>query len=146
MIETNKNNKKIENKKKLKIFGISIWTILTYFIFYSIIGYVIESIFGIITKGVWESRQSFLYGPFCSIYGLGAVFIIVFSQYFKKNNFTLLIGGYIIGTFTEYIISFLLEIFLQTTWWDYSDRILNINRKSMPIIFYILGNPNCYLN
>lgn len=146
MIETNKNNEKIENKKKLKIFGISIWTILTYFIFYSIIGYIIESIFGIITKGVWESRQSFLYGPFCSIYGLGAVFIIVFSQYFKKNNFTLLIGGYIIGTFTEYIISFLLEIFLQTTWWDYSDRILNINRKSMLIIFYILGNPNCYFN
>ena len=146
MIETNKNNEKIENKKKLKIFGISIWTILTYFIFYSIIGYIIESIFGIITKGVWESRQSFLYGPFCSIYGLGAVFIIVFSQYFKKNNFTLLIGGYIIGTFTEYIISLLLEIFLQTTWWDYSDRILNINRKSMLIIFYILGNPNCYFN
>lgn len=146
MIETNKNNEKIENKKKLKIFGISIWTILTYFIFYSIIGYIIESIFGIITKGVWESRQSFLYGPLCSIYGLGAVFIIVFSQYFKKNNFTLLIGGYIIGTFTEYIISFLLEIFLQTTWWDYSDRILNINRKSMLIIFYILGNPNCYFN
>lgn len=82
MAETNKNDKKIENKKKLKIFGISIWTILTYFIFYSIIGYVIESIFGVITKGVWESRQSFLYGPFCSIYGLGAVFIIVFSRIF----------------------------------------------------------------
>ena len=82
MAETNKNDKKIENKKKLKIFVISIWTILTYFIFYSIIGYVIESIFGIITKGVWESRQSFLYGPFCSIYGLGAVFIIVFSRIF----------------------------------------------------------------
>lgn len=82
MAETNKNDKKIENKKKLKIFGISIWTILTYFIFYSIIGYVIESIFGIITKGVWESRQSFLYGPFCSIYGLGAVFIIIFSRIF----------------------------------------------------------------
>ena len=82
MAETNKNDKKIENKKKLKIFGISIWTILTYFIFYSIIGYVIESIFGIITKGVWESRQSSLYGPFCSIYGLGAVFIIIFSRIF----------------------------------------------------------------
>ena len=82
MAETNKNDKKIENKKKLKIFGISIWTILTNFIFYSIIGYVIESIFGIITKGVWESRQSFLYGPFCSIYGLGAVFIIIFSRIF----------------------------------------------------------------
>ena len=37
MAETNKNDKKIENKKKLKIFGISIWTILTYFIFYSML-------------------------------------------------------------------------------------------------------------
>ena len=52
--------------KKLEqtIFGISIWKLLTYFIIYSVIGYVLETLFGIVTKGVWESRQSFLYGPF----------------------------------------------------------------------------------
>ncbi len=48
--------------------GISIWRILAYFIIYSFFGYIIETIFGIATKGVWESRQSFLYGPFCAIY------------------------------------------------------------------------------
>ena len=47
-------------KKTFKIMGISIWRILAYFIIYSFFGYIIETIFGIVTKGVWESRQSFL--------------------------------------------------------------------------------------
>ena len=69
----------MEKKKKTPtIMGISIWRILAYFIIYSFFGYIIETIFGIATKGVWESRQSFLYGPFCAIYGLGACIMIIF--------------------------------------------------------------------
>lgn len=71
-------NKTIEQKKKLTIMGLSVWRILAYFIIYSVVGYIIETIFGIITKGTWESRQSFLYGPFCAIYGLGAAIMIMF--------------------------------------------------------------------
>ena len=69
--------KKVNKKKTLTINGISIWRILAYFIIYSVAGYIIETLYGIVTKGVWESRQSFLYGPFCGIYGLGAVIMIV---------------------------------------------------------------------
>lgn len=43
---------------------INIWKILTYFILYSFLGYLIETIFGILTTGLWQCRQSFLYGPF----------------------------------------------------------------------------------
>ena len=63
--------------KKFTIFGVSIWRIFAYFIIYSVIGYIIETVFGMVTKGVIESRQSFLYGPFCAIYGLGAVNISI---------------------------------------------------------------------
>lgn len=66
---------------------------------------------------------------FYGIYGVGAVIIIVFSQYFNKNNFTLFLGGYIIGTTTEYLTSFLVEVILHTKWWDYSNNILNINGR-----------------
>ena len=52
-------------KKEFKICGISIWRILAYFIIYSIVGWAIETAFGMLTKGVIESRKSFLYGPFC---------------------------------------------------------------------------------
>ncbi len=121
----------MENADKLeyKILGISIWKIFVYFIIYSVLGYIIETIFAAITMGVLESRQSFLYGPFLGIYGVGAVFIILFSKYFDKNNFTLFIGGYIIGTLTEYILSFLIEVILETRWWDYFGKILNINGR-----------------
>ena len=113
----------------IKIMNISIWKIFTYFILYSIVGFILETVFSIITTGLWESRRSFLYGPFCGIYGVGAILIIIFSKYFNKNNFYLFIGGYIIGTVTEYSISFLVETILKTQWWDYSGRLLNINGR-----------------
>ncbi len=118
-----------EEKKKFNILGISIWRILAYFILYSVIGYIIETLFGIMTKGTWESRQSFLYGPFCCIYGVGAVVMIVFLQFFNKNNNTLFWGGFLIGSATEYIISFLGEKIFHVIWWDYSNMPLNINGR-----------------
>ena len=108
----------------------SIWRLLAYFIIYSFLGYVIETIFAIFNYGVWESRQSFLYGPFCCIYGLGAAIIILVLRYrFFKNNHTLFVGGFIVGSIVEYIVSFLGELILNVKWWDYSNRFLNINGR-----------------
>ena len=50
--------KEIE-KKKFSLFGISIWKLCVYFILYSFLGYIIETLYGIVTMGVWQSRQSF---------------------------------------------------------------------------------------
>ena len=85
---TSKNEEKnITSKNNKKKF--TLIQILAYFIIYSIIGFIIETIFGLLTKGVLESRKSFLYGPFCGIYGVGAVVMIVGLQHLKKNNYTL---------------------------------------------------------
>lgn len=116
-------------KRKFNIFGISIWKLFIYFIVYSIAGYIIETLFAFATMGVLECRQSFLYGPFLGVYGVGAVCIILFSQYFKKNNITLFLGGYIIGSITEYFVSFATEVVVGTRWWDYSGKILNVNGR-----------------
>ena len=59
-----------KNKKSFNILGINIWKLCAYFIIYSFLGYIVETLFGIVTKGLWECRQSFLYGPFCGIYGM----------------------------------------------------------------------------
>jgi len=59
----------------------------------------------------------------------GAVIIILFAQFFDKNNFTLFLGGYAIGSITEYITSFLVEMLVGTRWWDYSKNILNVNGR-----------------
>ena len=118
-----------KNRKKFTIFGFTIINLLAYFIVYSVIGFVIETIFGLLTKGVIESRKSFLYGPFCGIYGLGAVVMIVGLQKFKKNNYTLFIGGFIIGSIVEYVISLIGELIFNIKWWDYSDMPFNINGR-----------------
>lgn len=118
-----------KRKKRITILGISIWEILGYFIIYSIAGFIIETLFALLRYGVFESRQSFLYGPFCSIYGLGAVIMIIFLQYFQKNRLTLFAGGFIIGSITEYVVSLVGELIIHVKWWDYSNMPLNINGR-----------------
>lgn len=119
----------MKKRKTLKIAGISIWRILTYFIIYSIAGYIIETIFGLLTKGMLESRKGFLYGPFCPIYGVGAVIMILGLQCFKKNNYTLFWGGFLVGSIVEYIISYIGELVFKVNWWDYSNYFLNLNGR-----------------
>lgn len=112
-----------------KIQKISVWRILVYFIIYSFVGYIVETLFALINYNVLESRKSFLYGPFCGIYGLGAVVLILMLRYFNKNNYTLFGGGCLVGSVVEYIISFLGEILFDARWWDYSKRFFNINGR-----------------
>ena len=131
----NSAEKVIKGEKK-KTINISIWRIFAYFIIYSFLGFLIETFFGIITTGRIESRQSFLYGPFCAIYGVGAVVMIIVLQFFKKNNFRLFLGGFVVGSIVEYIISLVGEVVFHTIWWDYSDMPLNINGRIC--VFYSL--------
>ena len=127
--EVLKNEVNNKERKRITINGISIWRILAYFIIYSVAGYIIETLYGIITKGVWESRQSFLYGPFCGIYGLGAVVMILCLHKFPKKYNVLFIGGFIVGSIVEYVISLFGEMVLGVKWWDYSNMPLNLNGR-----------------
>lgn len=120
---------KSNKKHNFTIFGFTIWRLLAYFIIYSIVGYIIETAFGLVKYGTLESRQSFLYGPFCAIYGIGAVVIILSLQYFKKNYKTLFFGGCLVGSILEYVISWIGEAILNVKWWDYSNMPLNLNGR-----------------
>ena len=122
-------NIKTKEKRRFTILGISVWRLVAYFIIYSFAGYIVEMIFSVISKGTLESRQSFLYGPFSGIYGLGAIVMILFLRYFNKNNNRLFIGGFIVGSIVEYLISLFAEVVLHVKWWDYSNMPININGR-----------------
>lgn len=107
----------------------TIWRIFAYFIIYSFVGYVVETLFALINYNIIESRKSFLYGPFCGIYGVGAIVLILALRFFNKNNYTLFFGGCLTGSIVEYAMSFLGEVLFDARWWDYSNRFLNINGR-----------------
>ena len=80
-----------------------------------------------------------MYGPFCGIYGFGAVVLILSLRFFDKNNYTLFLGGCLTGSIVEYTMSFLGELLFNARWWDYSKRFLNILEIISPIFMFILA-------
>ena len=132
-------------KKEIAILGIKIYRILQYFIIYSMLGFILETIFALVVYGKLESRQGFLYGPVCPIYGVGAVFMIVGLQKFKKNGYTIFAGGILIGSIVEYAISLFGEKILNVRWWDYSDKFLNLNGRICLLYSVYWGIISIYL-
>lgn len=148
VVETKEDISKVEvksEKKKFTIMGFSIWRLLAYFIIYSVVGFIIETVFGLITKGVIESRQSSLYLPICSIYGVGAVVMILGLQRFNKNNYSLFFGGFVIGSIIEYVVSLVGEFIFHIKWWDYSDMAFNINGRICIAFSFFWGILAIYL-
>ncbi len=113
-----------------------IWKVLIYFIIYSIAGFFLETIFAIITKGTLESRQSFLYGPFCIVYGIGALSLIFTLNKYKENTTKLFLYGMLVGAIVEYFTSYIGELMMHVKWWDYSTAFLNIHGRTC--LFYAI--------
>lgn len=102
--------------------------LLTYFVIYSMAGWVMESI----VRSVCEKKMintGFLNGPFCPIYGIGAIIMILFLSAFKENIVLLFLLGFFILSAWEYLVGFLLEKIFQTKYWDYSDQKWNIKGR-----------------
>lgn len=101
-----------------------------YFVIFSIIGLLLETIFCYITTGVLESRKGLIWGPFCPVYGVGAVvLIILLDQVDQRNYFKLFLYGFLIGAVVEYILSYGLEAIYGTRFWDYSYTGKDINGR-----------------
>lgn len=103
--------------------------LIWYFIIFSILGMIVETLFGFATMGIWECRKGFVYGPFCPIYGLGAALIIAALERFKDSRLKIFIYGMIAGAVVEYFVSFILEAMYGARFWDYSYLPYNLNGR-----------------
>lgn len=141
IVHTNNMENILEkNNKNNLIFNF--WNISLFFIVYSFAGYLLETTFGLFTKGVLESRQSFLFGPFCAIYGVGAILMVTLLSRFKDKPVLLFFSSCIVGTIAEYSMSYFCEKIYHFKWWDYSDYFLNINGRVclfFTVLWGILG-------
>ena len=98
--------------------------LLTYFVIYSFLGWILESV----VRTICERKiinTGFLIGPFCPIYGFGAIIMILFLNGFKNNILFLFFISVIVLTLWEYIVGVLLEKLFSTKYWDYSNHKFN---------------------
>lgn len=101
--------------------------IIFYFIIYSFFGWCLESVYKtIIFKKVTNS--GFLYGPFCPMYGIGAVMMIAASN-LSDNILVIFLLGFFIFTLWEYLVAVVLEKLFKTKYWDYSHLKFNFQGR-----------------
>lgn len=111
-----------------QVWGMPFFELYAYFIIYSFLGWVLESIFVSVSLGKWVNR-GFISGPLCPIYGTGAVLVILLLTPVQGKAIWLYIGGVLIATVVEYLIAVLLEKIFHATWWDYSQMRFNIKGR-----------------
>ncbi len=98
------------------------------FFIYAVIGYLSEVLYCSLIKRSFVNR-GFLYGPYCPIYGFGALMIIIFLKPFKNNFVIVFILGLILASILEYFTSWALEKLFSIKLWDYSKHKININGR-----------------
>lgn len=103
---------------------------LSYFILYSMIGWGAELVWrSIIEEKKIVKEAGFLRGPWCPIYGVGALIIIYWLNGYKDDIFGLFIMSTVACTILEYVTSYIMERIFGKRWWDYSEYKFNLNGR-----------------
>ena len=100
---------------------------LKFFILYSLMGFILESI---VYKNAHSSSHSgILHGPYTLVYGIGGVLTLFVSNYINLLNINIhikLIISYflftIICTIVEYVVGNLIYIIFKIEKWNYSNH------------------------
>lgn len=99
-----------------------------YFVIYAFLGWVCEDIYCGIGKRKFINR-GFLYGPYCPIYGFGAILVLYPLLALGKHPVYVFLLGTLITSLLEYVTSWGMEKLFHTRWWDYSERKWNIHGR-----------------
>lgn len=98
------------------------------FFLYSFCGWLLEVGCKLVSDHKFINR-GFLIGPYCPIYGWGAIFITFLLKKYVDDVVTLFIMAMLISSILEYATSYFLEKIFKTRWWDYSSYRFNINGR-----------------
>ena len=121
------------------------------FIIYSFAGWIMETLWV-----SWCNKRlvdrGFLIGPYCPIYGLGALLIVLLLSKLSFSPILVFLMTVLVCGALEYFASWIMEKIFKARWWDYSNVKFNLNGRiclKNLIAFGIMGiaviyviNPN----
>ncbi len=110
------------------LWGVPITLLFLYFLFYSFLGWAMETVYCSLCQRRFVMR-GFLLGPICPIYGVGALLMVLPLSFFKDN----LVVFYLVATVTlsawEYFVGWFLETTTHMKYWDYSHFKFNLKGR-----------------
>ncbi len=110
------------------------------FIAGSLMGFVMEGLFHLIRKGTWAFRVGTLWGPFCVIYGAGAVAMyLVALAVRRKKPLTQFIVFALTGSAVEFLAGVFQLACFGTQSWNYSSHALNLGGFISPKMTLLWG-------
>ncbi len=118
---------------------LNFYKIFWIFLFSGVIGYVLETIFALVTRGVLESRQGVIYGPFNQVYGFGAVLMVLtLLPLANKRDSVIFLGSAIVGGAFEWFCSFIQEKVFKTVSWQYDEQNFSIGPQGRTSLMFML--------
>lgn len=93
-------------------------------------------------------NRGFLIGPYCPIYGFGAVLVTALLSRFADAPVAVFVLAMAVCGTLEYATSYLMEKLFHARWWDYSQKRFNLNGRVCAgtlIPFGLLGVGMIYL-
>lgn len=123
--------------------GLSFPTLFWLFIAGSLMGFVMEGVWHFLREGTWGFRVATLWGPFCVIYGVGAVAMYLIALTVEQRHpLTQFAAFALAGSAVEYLSSLFQEAAFGTVSWNYSHHSINIGGRislQMTLIWGVLG-------
>lgn len=102
------------------------YLILWVFYIYAVLGWCAEVAFAAVKTRTFVNR-GFLNGPYCPIYGVGMVIVVLCLTPIVDNIVLLFFGSALLTSLLELVTGYVLEKFFDDKWWDYSGLPLNIH-------------------
>lgn len=126
-----------------ELFGTDVYHLLAAFVLYSMLGWLLESVYMSICNRKITNR-GFAKGPFCPIYGFGAIGGYLILSPLRGRYVTLYLVGAALATVFEFIVGKGMIRFLGELWWDYNDKPFNYRgiiclESTIAWGFYALG-------
>ena len=105
---------------------IRITSFLIFFLFATMIGWVLDSGYRSIIDKRWTNAGFFI-GPFCPIYGFGGLLLLLMVSFLSDLPFAARCGIYFLGmSLVEFAGGVFTTKVLKVRLWDYSDAPMNI--------------------
>lgn len=115
-----------------------------WFMLYSFTGWLYESTICSILKHHKFINRGYLLGPYCPVYGFGAIINLILLDNIESSILIFLLSMITSGAL-EYITSYIMEKLFHARWWDYSQYPLNLYGRICLYGCLIFGGANVIL-